>query len=703
MKQLAQNLRTGKTVLLEVPAPLVKKGHVLIKTRKSLVSTGTEKMLIGFGKASILEKARLQSDKIKPILNKIKCDGLLPTARSVLQRLDQLIPLGYCNVGDVMEVGEDVAHFRRGDRVVSNGLHAEMVCVPANLVAKVPDDVTDEEAAFTVIAAVALQGIRLLGPALGETVVVIGLGLTGLLTAEMLKANGCRVIGLEPDEQKLQIASEKGIITINPRHTDPEKLVADLTDGAGADGIIITASSASHDLISLAAKIARKRSKVILTGAVGLNLRREDFYKRELTLQVSCSYGPGRYDPNYEEKGLDYPIPFVRWTANRNFEAVMDMLASGLLNVKPLITEVIPLVNFWKVYDQIVDSKGIAYLFHYPQTSGYKNTIRFQNKVIKAVNGTIGIVGAGNYTRMTMLPLLKDFAVKYIASENGFSAAELATKYRIPYITTDFGEMLSDEEVSLVIVATRHDKHAAMVIQALNAGKHVFVEKPLALLPEQLEAIIEAWQTREHDVSLTVGFNRRFSSHTLKIKELLGNAAMNVVVTVNAGYIPAESWVHDPQIGGGRIVGEGCHFIDLISFLTGSSVTAVCMNTMGGSGNGMQDNANILLRYQNGSTGAINYFSNGHPAFPKERVEVHSLGKTLVLDNFITLTGYGFKHFTRYKSRQDKGHERQFRQLREMVCNGGPALIPFGEIVNTTRATFAAMESLKNTCWESVE
>ncbi|MEO6282732.1 MAG: bi-domain-containing oxidoreductase [Dyadobacter sp.] len=703
MKQLAQNLRTGKTVLLEVPSPLVKQGYLLIKTHKSLVSTGTEKMLVQFGKAGLLKKARLHSDKIEPLLNKMRSDGFTATARSLMQRLDQLLPLGYCNAGEVIAVGKGVNHFKKGDRVVSNGPHAEVVCVPVNLVAKIPECVTFEEAAFTVIASVGLQGIRLLSPGIGETVVVIGLGLTGLLTAEMLKLNGCRVIGIEPDEGKRLIAAEKGIITLHPQHSDPEKLVANLTDGLGADGVMITASSNSDNLLSLAAKLARKRGKVILIGSIGMNLRRDDFYKKELTFQVSCSYGPGRYDNAYEEKGMDYPIAFVRWTENRNFETVLSMLATGSLNVKPLITETIPLADFGKVYDQIMKSNTIACLFDYPDTTCYKNTILFQEVPLRKANTVAGIVGAGNFVRVTMLPLLRGFSIKYIASENGFSAAGLGAKYRIPFITTNFVDILNDDEVNLVMIATRHDKHASMVISALNAEKHVFVEKPLAISPEELEEVIRIWEIRKHCASLNVGFNRRFSSHALKMNELLGNELMNVVVTVNAGYIPPDSWVHDPAVGGGRIVGEGCHFVDLITFLTGSKVTAVCMNVMDLGDSRMRDNANILLRYQNGSTGVINYFSNGHASYSKERVEIYSLGRTLVLDNFITLTGYGFKGFTRYRSGQDKGHDTQFRRLKEMVSNGGSSLIPFGEIINTTRATFAAIASLKNNCWISVE
>lgn len=700
MKQLTQNLRTGETALQEIPAPLVRKGCVLIRTHKSLISAGTEKMLVKFSQSSLLEKARQQPEKVKRTIEKIKTDGFLPAIKTVYSQLDQLIPLGYSSVGTVIAIGEGIQDIKIGDRVISNGPHAEIVCVPRNLVAKVPDAVPDEEAVFTVIAAVALQGIRLLSPAIGETVVVIGLGLTGLLAAEILRLNGCRVIGMDPDEQKCAIASEK-ILTLNPEVTNPEIFIAELTDGIGADGVIITASSDSDKLISQAAHISRKRGKIVLIGVTGLQLNRADFYEKELTFQVSCSYGPGRYDANYEQNGTDYPLPFVRWTENRNFQAILELLSSGLLHVKPLITEIIPIADFKKVYENINTSKSVATILDYPETVSNHSVIRYSDQSFAGRKGVTGIIGAGNYTRTTLLPLLKN-DIKYIASANGFSAAELAGKYNIPFATSDFLEILKDEDVDLVMITTQHQQHAAIVLESLHAGKHVFVEKPLAIFPFELDAITEVWQKlKSAPVSLTVGYNRRFAPHVRKMKMLLKEAVMNVIITVNAGYVPAESWVHDRARGGGRIIGEACHFIDLFAFITGSRIEAVCMNSLGNSCE-TTDNASMLLKCENGSTGVINYFSNGNNAYAKERIEVYSLGRTLILDNFRTLTGYGFSHFTKLKMQQDKGHKEQFAKLLEMVKNGGMPLIPFEEIVHTSRVTFAALESLKTFGWVKI-
>ncbi|GGC03919.1 bi-domain-containing oxidoreductase [Dyadobacter sediminis] len=701
MKQLTQNLRTGKTALQEVPAPLVRKGCVLIRTHKSLISSGTEKMLVKFSNANLFEKARQHPEKVKRAVSKIKSDGLVPAVRTIYNKLDQLIPLGYSNVGTVIAVGEEIRDLKIGDRVISNGPHAEIVCVPRNLVAKVPDHVPDEEAVFTVIASVALQGIRLLSPAIGETVVVTGLGLTGLLAAEILRLNGCRVIGIDPDEQKRAIAS-KNITTLNPDMTDAEKVVAELTNGMGADGVIITASSGSDKIISQAAHILRKRGKIVLIGVTGLHLNRADFYEKELTFQVSCSYGPGRYDHDYEQKGIDYPLPFARWTENRNFQAVLELLSSGSLNVRPLISEVIPLADFKSVYENITFSKSVAIILDYPKVVSNHSVTRFSDETFAGRKGVAGIIGAGNFTRTTMLPLLKNADLKYIASADGFSAAELARKYGIPFATCDFQEILNDKEIDLVLITTQHQQHAAMVLKALLAGKHVFVEKPLAIFQAELDEIINVWQKPEPGpVSLTVGYNRRFSLHVRKMKLLLKDSLVNVIITVNAGFVPAESWIHDRARGGGRIIGEACHFVDLFIFITGSRIEAVCMNAAGNACE-TSDNASMLLKCKNGSTGVINYFSNGNNAYAKERIEVYSLGRTLILDNFRTLTGYGFSTFTKLKTQQDKGHKQQFGQLLEMVRNGGAPLIPFEEIVHTSQVTFAALESLKTFSWVKI-
>ncbi|WP_247237675.1 bi-domain-containing oxidoreductase [Telluribacter sp. SYSU D00476] len=703
MKQLIQNLKTGQTILQEVPAPQVKRGCVLIRTRRSLVSLGTERMLVEFGKANLLEKARQQPDKVKMVLDKIQSDGLMPTLEAVFNKLEQPLPLGYCNVGEVIEVGEGVQDIQVGDRVASNGSHAEVVCVPRNLVTKVPDGVSDEEAAFTVIGSIGLQGIRLLTPTLGETVVVIGLGLIGLLTAELLRLNGCRVVGIDLDEQKLKVAAAKGITTCNPaRGDDPVKFVEDLTLGTGADGVIITASAKTNDIISQAARMSRKRGRIVLVGVVGLNLSRAEFYEKELSFQVSCSYGPGRYDDAYEQKGHDYPLPYVRWTENRNFQTILQLISTGLLDVKPLITEVVPLEAYDRVYGDIGSSQAIASILEYPEQVDLRTVVRYHDSAFSAQKGVVGIVGAGNFTKMTMLPALKGTTIKYIASANGLSGTALAQKYGISHSTTDYHELLRDPDVDLVMITTRHNQHARMAVEALRAGKHVFVEKPLAIYKEELEDIIATYLDLPQSRSLTVGFNRRFSPHAQKMKALLGSAPMNVVATMNAGFIPANSWVHDRTVGGGRILGEACHFVDLITYLTGSRVEAVCMNAMGVQPTDTTDNASILLKYENGSTGVINYFANGSKAYSKERVEVYSQERTLVLDNFRTLTGYGFKGFSKMRTSQDKGHKEQFRLLLERIRAGGTSLISFDKLVNTSKATFAALESLKRGEWVKV-
>jgi predicted dehydrogenase/threonine dehydrogenase-like Zn-dependent dehydrogenase len=700
MKQLIQSFKTGKTILEEVPAPQLKKGAVLIQTTRSLVSLGTERMLVEFGKANLIQKARQQPDKVKQVLEKIQTDGLMPTLETVFNKLDQPLPLGYCNVGKVIAVGEGVSDIKIGDRVASNGNHAELVCVPQNLVAKIPDAVTDDEAVFTVIGAIGLQGIRLLNPTFGETIVVIGLGLIGLLTAELLLANGCRVIGFDVDEDKVSLAKEKGLEAFSVANgIDSVKLVMSLTNQIGTDGVIITASSKSNELIAQAAQMSRKRGRIILVGVIGLDLKRADFYEKELTFQVSCSYGPGRYDDAYEQKGIDYPLSYVRWTEKRNFETVLFSIASGKLNVQSLITERVALEDYHQIYDAIGATKSIASLLIYPEKIAHDKTLRITSNSFAKTNAVMGIVGAGNFTKMTLLPTLDSLKadIKYIASANGLNSTLLAKKHKISFSTSDYTEILKDQEVDLVVITTRHNHHAKMTIAALEAKKHVFVEKPLALTNDELDAIIRTYQ--QQDKTLTVGFNRRFSPHALKMKALLGTSQMNVVATMNAGYIPPNSWVHDSEIGGGRIIGEACHFIDLITFLTGSSVTQVCMNTMGSNPTEDTDNASILLKYENGSTGVINYFANGSKAYSKERVEVYSQGRVLVLDNFKKLEGFGFKGFSTLKTGLDKGHKEQFRQLITLLKQGGGSLIPFEELINTSRASFAAIQSMKENRW----
>lgn len=703
MKQIIQDLQSGQTVLADVPAPLVKRGAVLIQTRVSLVSLGTERMLVEFGKANLIDKARQQPDKVKQVLEKIKSDGLLPTLDAVFKKLGEPLPLGYCNAGIVVAVGDDVTEFRIGDRVASNGPHAEFVLVPKNLVAKIPDNVSFEEAAFTVISSIGLQGIRLINPTFGETVVVIGLGLIGLITCQLLRANGCRVIGYDFDEAKVKLASSFGVMAFKATtETDPVKICVDYTNGIGVDGVIITASTQSNEVIAQAAQMSRKKGRVVLVGVIGLDIKRSDFFEKELSFQVSCSYGPGRYDETYEQKGHDYPLSYVRWTEKRNFEAVLSALSQKSLAVGPLITEIVELNNFSKVYGDIGSSRSIASLLQYQSTyDGSQNVVQVGKAAFEKTKPIFGIIGAGNFTKMMIVPTMRKlgYNIKFIASEKGLSSTMLAKKYKIPFATSDYRRILEDSEVNAVAITVRHNMHAQLVIEALRAGKHVFVEKPLALTFEELTEIEKAH--RQSSRFVIVGFNRRFSPFIQKAKALLNGASpINVIANMNAGFIPSNSWVHDIAVGGGRIVGEACHLIDLITFLTGSLVDRVMMTAMGENPAANTDNASIMLKYRNGSLGVINYFSNGSKAYSKERTEVYAQGRTMIIDNFRNLKCYGFST-SGFSRSQDKGHYNQFRLLQSTLEEGAE-LISFDETLNTSRAVLCAIESLKTGAWIKV-
>ncbi len=698
MKQIIQSFKTGETILETVPAPLVRKGTILVQTTRSLVSIGTEKMLVEFGKSNLISKARQQPERVKMVLDKVKTDGLMPTIEAVFSKLEQPIPLGYCNVGRVIEVGEGVSGFKVGDRVASNGPHAEFVCVPVNLAAAIPANVSDDEACFTVIGSIGLQGIRLLNPTFGETIVVSGLGLIGLLTAEMLHANGCRVIGFDLDPDKVMLAKEKGIDAIQiSSGTDPVRVVSDLTGGSGADGVVLTASTKDSSLVSQAARMSRKRGRIILVGVTGLELNRAEFYEKELTFQVSCSYGPGRYDEQYENNGHDYPMPFVRWTEKRNFEAVLNAISRSQLKVQPLISERIPLDEYNRIYSDMNSRKTIASLLVYSENSSYSNVVSVRNQNVSAKPG-LGIIGAGNYTKMTMLPALKKAgaSLRIIASNSGVSGTFLARKFDVVQSTSNYKDVISSDQVGMVVITTRHHQHAPMTISALQEGKDVFVEKPLAI---RLKDVFEIErELQKSGKSVSVGFNRRFSPFSRKIKEILGSdpGTISVIATMNAGFIPPESWVHDLQQGGGRILGEACHFIDLISYFTGSEVDTVFMSSVGLNPDQKTDIASLHIRYKNGSLGVINYFANGSKAYSKERVEVYFGGKTLILDNFRQLEGFDTKGFSSMKGKLDKGHEEMFRQVVSLNENGGSPLFTWASIKNTHLAAFAALESLKS-------
>lgn len=705
MKQLIQNLRTGETSLEEVPIPQVKTGCVLIKTHQSLVSLGTEKMLVEFGKANFIEKARQQPEKVKQVFEKVKTDGFLPTVEAVFRKLSEPLPLGYCHVGNIIAIGEGVSEFKIGDRVASNGHHAEVVCVPKNLVAKIPDNVSDQEATFTVVGAIALQGIRLINPTFGETVAVIGLGLIGQLTAELLQANGCEVLAFDIDEAKTAIATAKGIKAFTVSEAiNPVKIAQEITQNIGVDAVIITASTSSDEIISQAAQMSRKRGRIVLVGVVGLNLQRADFYEKELSFQVSCSYGAGRYDDSYEKNGQDYPIGFVRWTEKRNFEAVLKAIATGRLNVKSLVSEVIDFQDYKQIYGNIGKSKSIASLLKYSENIDISQfCISLQKHTFQSSQNVLAIIGAGNFTKATILPNLTKLKaqIKYLSSASGLSGTLLARKFGVHYSTTNNEDILKDADVNTVIIATRHDTHARLCIEALQAGKHVFVEKPLALNHSELDEIIDVYQ--KANTTLTVGFNRRFSPFSQDLKKQLGdsNTPIHVIITVNAGEIPKSHWTQNMNIGGGRIIGEACHFIDLITYFTSSLVEKTIMNSMGQSPNENTDNATILLKYQNGSTGVINYFANGSKAYSKERIEVYSQGRTMIIDNFRKSFYFGTKSSGISRS-QDKGHCKQFELFLERIDKGGEAIIPISDIINTSRASIAAVESLKLGIWVQI-
>lgn len=735
MKQILQNLKTGKMEVADLPCPQAGQGSVLIQTRASLISAGTERMLVEFSKANLIQKARQQPEKVRQVLDKIRTDGLVPTLEAVFRKLDEPLPLGYCNVGTVVQAQSSklkAQSLKVGDRVVSNGPHAEVVCVPNNLCAKIPDGVTDEQAAFTVLGSIALQGMRLAAPTFGEKFMVFGMGLIGLLAVRLLQANGCEVLAVDLNAERLKLAEAFGAQTVNiSAGGDPVAGAMAGTGGKGVDGVLITASARTDEIMHQAAEACRKRGRIVLVGVVGLNLRRSDFYEKEITFQVSCSYGPGRYDEKYEQDGQDYPIGYVRWTEQRNFEAVLGALEAGRLRVDEMITHRYPFEEAEKAYELIAEDKEpyIGIILDYdPQitqitqkgkkdkdklaaderrlTQISENTIRVHQRVSAAESKvTIGLIGAGNFTGAVLLPALKKTGVRFqaIASSGGVTGTHLGKKFGFEFSTTDTETIFNDSDINTVFVTTRHNSHARFVMEALEAGKHVFVEKPLCMNRDELSKIETLYNSKFKIQNsklplLMVGYNRRFSPHTIKIKELLAGRAepLCMNMTVNAGIIPQDHWIHDPEVGGGRIVGEGCHFIDLMVSLTGSMVQSVSA-CMAGEGFAVRtDKMSIVLGFADGSVGTVNYFANGSKSYPKEMLEVFSEGRVLRMENFRITLGYGFKGFKRFRTlRQDKGHNAEVAAFVERIAGGGEALIPFEQLANTTAASFAAVGSAR--------
>ncbi len=699
MKQILQNLQSGVTELVDVPSPSDRPGSLLIRTKRSLISAGTERMLVEFSKGNLLQKARSQPDKVKQVLDKIKTDGLLPTLEAVFKKLDEPLPLGYCNVGEVIQVGPGVADFQIGDRVASNGPHAEIVSVPKHLCAKIPDEVTDETAAFTVLSAIGLQGIRLAQPTLGEKVVVVGAGIIGLLTVQLLRASGCEVLAVDVNPARLALAEQFGAKTCHAASGDPVAAAQAWTSGVGVDAVLITASAKSDEIVHQAAEMCRKRGRIVLVGVVGLNLRRADFYEKELTFQVSCSYGPGRYDDQYEQKGHDYPIGHVRWTEQRNFEAILAAMKSGRIVVDSLVTDRIALADAAQAYDKILnDPSSLGVILEYSDAPDRSQTVAVAAASSKPASKVVAaMIGAGNFGKMVIAPALAKTGarLKYVVERrNVAAAAHVAEKYGFQHATTDADAVWNDPELNTVFIVTGHSSHAALVCRALKAGKHVFVEKPLAMNVEELARIVEASRALP-DRQLMVGFNRRFSPHIQKLKAILSGRSEPVAMhfACNAGFIPPDVWVHDPEVGGGRIVGEACHFLDLLAYLAGSPIVSVASSQMGPGVAVHEDKMSIVLSFEDGSVGTVNYFGNGHKGYPKERLEVYSEGRIFSLDNFRKLEAWGAAGFRKMKTKLDKGHQAEFNAFVERVAGGGAPLIGLDQLVNATLASFAAMTS----------
>ncbi|CAM2007383.1 bi-domain-containing oxidoreductase [Acanthopleuribacter pedis] len=712
MRQVLQNLKNGDVELAEVPCPRLKAGHLLIRTTRTLISAGTERMLLDFGKANYLNKARQQPEKVKQVLHKIQTDGLVATVNAVRTKLDQPMAMGYCNVGVVIGVGHGVHGYKVGNRVVSNGNHAEVVVVPKNLCAPVPEGVADEDAAFTVLGSIALQGVRLAAPTLGESFAVFGLGLVGLLTVQLLRVSGARVIGFDFDEQRVALAKTYGAEAICiAGGADPIQAGVAFSRQSGVDGVVVTAATSSDELMHQAAQMCRKRGRIILTGVTGLHLQRADFYEKEITFQVSCSYGPGRYDPSYEEQGRDYPLGFVRWTEQRNFGAVLDLMAEQRLQMGALISKRVSFDAVEQAYAALREREAIGILLEYPQPQNDEQVAALLGQTV-SVHAAVGrnqpdvlaVIGAGAFTYNMVLPKLSGCGgrLKWICSSKGQSGTIAARKYGIENSTTDMEAILADDEVKALVVTTRHNTHARFVLEGLRRGKHVFVEKPLCLTAAELadiEATMAAFSTGEAPI-LMVGYNRRFAPLVQPIHKFLAQrtAPLSMTFTCNAGMLPTDNWNHDPEIGGGRILGEACHFIDLLQFLVGAPVTHVgAMKQQRESGD-TEDNVVLSLMFADGSIGNINYFSGGHKSFPKERLEVFTGGGVICLNNFRELRGYGIRGFSNRKSGLDKGHEAEFQAFVAAIRGETEAPIPFSQLVNTTHASLAALTAMRNCC-----
>jgi len=729
MKQLLQNMRTGATEIVEVPVPTPKPGTALVQIAASLVSAGTERMLVAFAEKSLLGKARSRPDLARQVLDKARREGLLTTVEAAFNRLDQPIPLGYSSAGTIVALGDGLQGFQVGQRVACAGggyaVHAEYNVVPQNLLASLPDEVDFESAAFTTLGAIAMHGFRLAQVQLGERVAVIGLGLLGLLSLGIARAAGCRALGIDLDPQRVDLAQRMGFEAV--LRDKAEEAAQAFSQGRGSDAVLICADTPSADPVELAGLIARDRACVVAIGAVGLELPRNLYYEKELSFINSRSYGPGRYDPAYEEGGRDYPIGFVRWTEGRNLEAFVELLASGRLDVRPLITHRFPIERAPEAYDLITGKSkkpflGVLLTYPVAQLSqeavsgvpvsgapvsrdyGLTNAQAGTGKLDMGTRDTVklGVLGSGNFATSVLLPILKKMPsveLVGVVSASGVSAASAARRFGFRYAASDESQVLGDPKINTVAILTRHNLHARQVLAALSAGKHVFCEKPLALTSEELSAIRDQLSlTTDHRPLLTVGFNRRFAPLAQKLHAFFAGRKEPLVAQyrVNAGYLPPTHWVHDPEQGGGRIIGEGCHFVDFLTFLVGAPPVAVEGHTLPDGGRYHQDNVVLTFTFPDGSLGTLTYLANGDKAFPKERVEVFAGGRVGVLDDFrmLELVQAGRRDVQRSRLRQDKGHAAAWQAFVAAIAAGGPPPIPYEQLFGVTAATFAAVQAV---------
>ncbi|MDQ1707376.1 MAG: hypothetical protein QOJ88_587 [Pyrinomonadaceae bacterium] len=710
MKQLLQNLRTGEGTVAEVPVPIVQPGRVLVRTAASLISAGTERALAELGQKGLLGKARERPELIGKVWQNVKRDGIVAALEGVRDKLDQSHAVGYSAAGIVIETAPDVTDFRAGDRVACAGTdyasHAEVISVPRNLCVRLPEQVSFAEGAFGTVGAIALQGVRLAAPTLGEAIVVIGLGLVGQLTVQLLRANGCRVFGIDIDEARIQLARESGAEAGCVPAEAHEQVLA-WSRGRGADACIIAAATASNEPVELAGEVSRLKGRVVAVGLVGMNVPRNVYYQRELELKVSLSYGPGRHDPAYEERGQDYPLAYVRWTEGRNLEAFLDLVATGRIDLKPLVTHRFSIDEAPRAYQLISGSsneKYLAVVLTYDIEREVRRRISNAGVVKQVGLGAgrvgIGLVGAGGYAQKILLPNFKAAGAEFcaIASASGVSARDVGTKYGFARFLSDAQSVIDDAEANLIVIATRHGSHAELAALALAQGKHVFVEKPLALNDAELDRVLAAASNSQG--MLLVGFNRRFSPHAFRAQEIFAGrqSPLSLVYRVNAGRIPADHWTQDQSEGGGRIVGEVCHFIDLMQFVTGAAPTNVFAEAVG-AGQGSvtpEDSVLITVQFADGSNGVIAYLSEGDASLAKERIEIFGAGKVFVIEDFRGATLYAGGRAQKEKlRRQDKGQAELTRAACAAVAAGQAAPITLMDLEATTRATFRIRDSLR--------